>query len=45
MVMELERGEGGTITRCLMEAVVTRETRWLHWRELKDRSRWLHGWV
>ncbi|MEM6985457.1 MAG: TIGR02450 family Trp-rich protein [Pseudomonadota bacterium] len=45
MVVELELDESGKLTRCLLQAVVTKRTRWLPWRELKDQSDWLQGWV
>lgn len=44
MVVELEHDEDGVVQRCLLEAVVTRKTQWLAWRELNDRRVWKQGW-
>lgn len=44
MVIELERDAEGTVVQCLLEAVVTRKTRWLPWRDLKDGAVWRQGW-
>jgi len=44
MVIELSRDDEGTVVQCLLEAVVTRKTRWLPWRELKDDAVWQQGW-
>ena len=37
--------EGGPIEQIELEAVHSRRTRLLHWRELTDPGQWLCGWL
>ena len=44
IVTNVVRSEQDVITGCELEAVLTRTTSLLDWRELKDSARWLMGW-
>ena len=44
MVTELEFDEQGAVTRCLLEAVLTRRAEEIDWQQLKDTQRWRQGW-
>jgi len=37
-------GPGATPVQVELEAVHSRRSRWLDWRELTDTARWLPGW-
>lgn len=37
--------EGGQIEWIELEAVHSKTTRRMHWKELRDDSQWLRGWV
>ena len=44
MVTEVAFDEEGVVVSCTLEAVLTRRTRLIEWRELQDVGQWLHGW-
>jgi len=44
LVTELERDDAGTVMTCTLEAVMSKNTRVLNWRDLKDPAVWLQGW-
>jgi len=44
IVTKVEFDENSTITRCLIEAVITKREEEINWIELKDEKIWLHGW-
>jgi len=45
LVIELELDEEGGVEECVIEAVMTKRAQAIDWRELKDDSRWLQGWL
>ena len=45
LVTEVEFDEDGRVVHCLIEAVMTRRSRTIDWRSLRDSARWLGGWV
>jgi tryptophan-rich hypothetical protein len=44
IVTGLIRSEDETITGCVLEAVINKNTYEISWRELRDSTRWLAGW-
>lgn len=44
IVTEVEFNENDIIIHCLLEAILTRRSFSIQWRELKDRSDWTAGW-
>ena len=44
VVTEIEFDEEGTVTHCLIEAVISRRSEPVDWQELKNRQDWLQGW-
>ncbi len=44
VVTELVRDENETIVACLIEAVHSRRSQRIDWRELRDATQWLQGW-
>ena len=44
MVTEVEFDEDGNVLACSLEAVMSKLTFDIQWRELKDQSEWLQGW-
>ncbi len=44
IVTELWRDEEENVVEVTLEAVLTRQTYRLHWRELNASDRWLTGW-
>ena len=45
LVSDLEFDEDGTVTLCIIQAVMTRSEREIDWRERKDPARWSQGWT
>lgn len=45
IVTALIRDDQETVIACLIEAVRSRKSREIDWRELKDREKWLQGWL
>lgn len=44
LVTALVRDEQEKVTGCVLEAVHSKRTREIDWRELRDPTRWLQGW-
>ena len=44
MVTEIEFGEDGAVLHCMIEAVISRRSRQIDWKELKNQDIWLQGW-
>ena len=44
IVTRLIRDEDETITGCILEAVINKNTYEINWRALQDSTRWLTGW-
>lgn len=44
MVIQVEYDDAGSVVLCLLEAVLSRRTTSIDWRELKCTSQWQHGW-
>ena len=44
MVTEIEFDEEGLVVSCCIEAVMSKRSMPINWRDLKDDSSWIHGW-
>ena len=44
LITEVEFNEDGAVIHCLMEAVITRRSFPIQWRDLRDSSMWISGW-
>jgi tryptophan-rich hypothetical protein len=44
LVTEVEFNEDGAIIHCLVEAVMTRRSFPVSWRDLKNSDEWISGW-
>jgi len=44
LITEVEFNEEGAVIHCLMEAVITRRSFPIQWRDLRDSSKWINGW-
>jgi tryptophan-rich hypothetical protein len=44
IVTEVEFDQDGLVTNCLVEAVLSKRSISVQWRELKNREHWLQGW-
>ncbi len=44
IVSEIDFDDEGIVIFCSIEAVLSKRCVSIDWRELKDESRWLHGW-
>lgn len=44
LVTEVEFDEDGEAVHCLIEAVISNRAAPIQWCDLKDSSKWLHGW-
>jgi tryptophan-rich hypothetical protein len=44
LVTELEFDERGEVVHCLIEAVMSKRSAPINWRELKNNDNWLQGW-
>jgi tryptophan-rich hypothetical protein len=44
MVTEVEFDEEGTVISCSIEAVMSKRSISIQWRDLKNMSQWIHGW-
>jgi tryptophan-rich hypothetical protein len=44
LITEVEFNEEGAVIHCLMEAVITRRSFPVQWRDLRDTSKWINGW-
>ncbi len=45
LITRVDKDEQDTVTSCSLEAVLTRNEYSVNWQELKDKSRWLAGWL
>lgn len=45
LVTEVEMDIDGVITYCLIEAIMTRRSFQIDWRELRNSDQWACGWV
>lgn len=45
LVTEVEMDIDGVITHCLIEAIMTRRSFQIDWRELRNSDQWACGWV
>ena len=43
-ISEVEFDEDGSVSRCVLEAVMSKNEYEINWRELKDSSKWQQGW-
>jgi len=44
MVTEVSFGENGAVTRCVLEAILSKRASEIDWQELKDTENWQQGW-
>ncbi|MFT4824188.1 MAG: tryptophan-rich hypothetical protein [Halioglobus sp.] len=44
MVTEMEFDEEGSVIACSIEAVMSKRTTLIDWRDLKNDGNWVHGW-
>ncbi|KZX78585.1 hypothetical protein A3715_19425 [Oleiphilus sp. HI0009] len=44
MVAEVEFDEEGEVIHCLLEAIISRRTTAIDWRQLRDKTLWKQGW-
>lgn len=44
MVTVMRFDEEGNVELCELEAVMSKRTEAIDWRQLKDREQWLQGW-
>ncbi|MEI7949827.1 MAG: TIGR02450 family Trp-rich protein [Gammaproteobacteria bacterium] len=44
LVSEIEFDEEGVVLACCIEAVMSKRAMPINWQDLKDDSRWVHGW-
>ena len=44
IVSDLEYDEEDVVVSCSIEAVTSRRSQPIDWRDLKDDKRWRHGW-
>lgn len=44
LITEVEFNEEGAVIHCLMEAVITRRSFPIQWRDLRDSRKWINGW-
>ena len=44
LITEVDYDEEGTVIHCLMEAVITRRSFPIQWRDLRDSGKWITGW-
>lgn len=44
IVSEIEFDEEGLVVACCIDAVMSKQPIPIDWHELKDESKWIHGW-
>ncbi|MDN3637353.1 TIGR02450 family Trp-rich protein [Simiduia curdlanivorans] len=44
LVTEVEFDQEGTVTSCILEAVLSKRSSSIDWHDLTNNTRWLHGW-
>ena len=45
LVTQVEKNEQNVAISCTLEAILTHQEYSISWQELKDKSRWLVGWL
>ena len=45
IVTDVEYNEDGEVSRCELEAVLTKRQQYIDWRVLKDINLWKQGWL
>jgi tryptophan-rich hypothetical protein len=44
LVVDVEFDEVGVVISCLLEAIISKRTRDIDWRDLKNSDNWKQGW-
>lgn len=44
IVTEMEFDDEGAVTSCVIEAVMSKRTFPIQWRDLKNQDQWIQGW-
>lgn len=44
LISEVEFDEEGVVVLCCIEAVMSKRSKQIDWRDLKDEGVWVHGW-
>ncbi|KTF16080.1 TIGR02450 family Trp-rich protein [Pseudoalteromonas sp. H105] len=44
LITDIEFDEEGVVIQCEIEAVMSKRTQLIEWRQLKDQDVWLQGW-
>jgi tryptophan-rich hypothetical protein len=44
LVVDVEFDEVGVVITCLLEAIISKRTRDIDWRDLKNSDNWKQGW-
>lgn len=44
IITEVEYDEDGVVILCLLEAILSKRAKHIHWRDLKDSEQWTQGW-
>lgn len=44
LVTEVEFDEEGVVICCILEAILSKRSRSIKWRDLSDTQHWLQGW-
>ncbi|MGB1238757.1 MAG: TIGR02450 family Trp-rich protein [Pseudomonadales bacterium] len=44
LVTEVEFDENGQVTRCVIEAIISKREQLIDWQSLKDTTTWQQGW-
>lgn len=45
LITEVEYDEDGVVIHCQLEAILSTRNTAIAWRDLKDSSQWIQGWV
>ena len=45
LVVKVEFDDRGAVERCVVEAVLTKRTTAIDWKELQDDEKWIQGWT
>lgn len=45
LITEVEYDEDGVVIHCQLEAILSTRNTAIAWRDLKDSSQWVQGWV
>jgi tryptophan-rich hypothetical protein len=44
LIIEVEYDEEGAVMSCLIEAIMSKRSIQIKWRDLKDTGQWVQGW-